>query len=64
MIGCAFGLDSPQSVFDMVKALAADGITTKYDFDSGDEIIQKISTPSALTPAFYRLNKPLNAVSR
>lgn len=42
MIGCAFGLDTPQSVFDIVKALAADGITTEYDFDSGDEIIQKI----------------------
>ncbi|MBC3887892.1 cobaltochelatase subunit CobN [Acetobacterium paludosum] len=42
MIGCAFGLDTPQSVFDMVTALKADGITTEYDFESGDEIIQKI----------------------
>ncbi|KNZ41109.1 cobaltochelatase subunit CobN [Acetobacterium bakii] len=42
MIGCAFGLDSPQSVFDMVKALAAEGIEIEYDFDSGDAIIQKI----------------------
>lgn len=42
MIGCAFGLDTPQSVFDIVKALVADGIITEYDFDSGDEIIQKI----------------------
>lgn len=42
MIGCAFGLDTPQSVFDMVKALVADGITTECDFDSGDEIIERI----------------------
>jgi cobaltochelatase CobN len=42
MIGCAFGLDTPQSVFDMVKALKNDGIATDYDFESGDEIIRQI----------------------
>lgn len=42
MIGCAFGLDTPQSVFDMVAALKKNGITTAYDFESGDEIIQNI----------------------
>ncbi|WP_373483081.1 cobaltochelatase subunit CobN [Acetobacterium sp.] len=42
MIGCAFGLDTPQSVFDMVKALEKNGITTAYDFENGDQIIQNI----------------------
>ena len=42
MIGCAFGLDTPQSVFDIVEALVSDGITTEYEFASGDEIIQRI----------------------
>ncbi|MDK2940605.1 MAG: cobaltochelatase CobN [Acetobacterium sp.] len=59
MIGCAFGLDSPQSVFDMVKALAADGITTKYDFDSGDEIIQKIIDAVSLDTRFLSAEQAL-----
>lgn len=42
MIGCAFGLDTPKSVFDMVSALKAAGIKTDYDFEGGDEIIQRI----------------------
>ncbi|MBU5592670.1 cobaltochelatase subunit CobN [Clostridium sp. MSJ-4] len=42
MIGCAFGLDTPQSVFNMVNALKKEGVYTEYDFKHGDEIINRI----------------------
>ncbi|MDI3536403.1 MAG: cobaltochelatase CobN [Eubacteriaceae bacterium] len=42
MIGCAFGLDTPKSVFDMVKAFNADGIRTEFEFEDGDDIINRI----------------------
>lgn len=42
MIGCAFGLDSPGSVFDMVNRLKEEGVYTEYDFENGDEIINRI----------------------
>ncbi len=41
-IGCAFGLDTPESVFQMINALKADGVRVDYDFSDGQEIIQKI----------------------
>lgn len=43
MIGCAFGLDTPESVNNMVKALKKDGVNLEYDFENGDSIIQKIT---------------------
>lgn len=42
MIGCAFGLDTPATVFNIVNALKEDGIHTEYDFKNGDEIINRI----------------------
>ncbi|WP_303863939.1 cobaltochelatase subunit CobN [Alkalibaculum bacchi] len=42
MIGCAFGLDTPQSVYLMVEALKKAGVKTEYSFEGGDEIIQRI----------------------
>lgn len=42
MIGCAFGLDTPESVYRMVESLKKNGIYTEYDFKSGREIIDKI----------------------
>lgn len=42
MIGCAFGLDTPHSVSNMVNELKKEGIKTNYDFANGDEIINKI----------------------
>lgn len=42
MIGCASGLDSPESVYRMVKHLEQEGILTEYDFGDGQEIIKKI----------------------
>ncbi|MEG2288683.1 MAG: cobaltochelatase subunit CobN [Clostridium sp.] len=42
MIGCAFGLDTPTSVFNMVEALKIDGVSTAYDFKDGDDIINRI----------------------
>lgn len=41
-IGCAFGLDTPESVYKIFLRLKAEGFTTKYDFASGKEIIEKI----------------------
>lgn len=43
MIGCAFGLDSPASVFNMVESLKKEGIKTDYCFKNGNEIIEKIT---------------------
>ncbi|GAA0783668.1 cobaltochelatase subunit CobN [Hathewaya limosa] len=42
MIGCAFGLDTPASVFNMVESLKKEGISLEYNFKNGDEIIEKI----------------------
>jgi len=42
MIGCAAGLDSPASVFNIIEKLKSSGIHTEYNFESGDEIIRKI----------------------
>lgn len=42
MIGCAFGLDTPYSVYNIINALKEDGVYTEYDFKDGDEIINKI----------------------
>jgi cobaltochelatase CobN len=42
MIGCAFGLDTPQSVYLMVEDLKKSGFQTEYEFEDGDDIIQRI----------------------
>ncbi|WP_392486529.1 cobaltochelatase subunit CobN [Haloimpatiens sp. FM7315] len=42
MIGCAFGLDTPASVFNIIEDLKKEGIKLDYDFKNGDEIIGKI----------------------
>lgn len=41
-IGCASGLDSPESVYRMVEALKEDGLVLDHDFKDGQEIIRKI----------------------
>ncbi|WP_319371237.1 cobaltochelatase subunit CobN [uncultured Ilyobacter sp.] len=42
MIGCAYGLDTPASVYNMVEDLKIEGVKTDYDFQNGDEIIKRI----------------------
>lgn len=42
MIGCAFGLDTPNSVYNIVEELTNLGVKREYDFKDGDEIIKKI----------------------
>ena len=42
MIGCAFGLDTPNSVYNMVNKFKELGIKTEYDFENGNDIIQRI----------------------
>ncbi len=41
-IGCASGLDSPESVYRMVEALKKEGLQLDYDFADGQEIIGRI----------------------
>lgn len=41
-IGCAYGLDSPASVFNMFNILKNQGVYTEYDFQDGDDIIRRI----------------------
>ena len=43
MIGCAYGLDTPQSVYNIIRRLQEAGIKTDYDFSDGREIIDKIT---------------------
>lgn len=42
MIGSAFGLDTPKSVFNIVEGLKDMDISTEYDFQDGEEIINRI----------------------
>lgn len=42
MIGCAFGLDTPNSVYNMVETFSEVGVKTEYKFKDGNEIIQNI----------------------
>ena len=42
MIGCAFGLDTPASVYNMVEALRQDGLPMDYRFADGKDIIDRI----------------------
>lgn len=44
MIGCAYGLDTPESVYQMFCALRDSGISTAYEFSSGKEIIDRITS--------------------
>lgn len=41
MIGCAFSLDTPASVYNMIKNFKDIGVKVDYDFKDGDEIIKK-----------------------
>ncbi len=43
-IGCAEGLDSFESVYRMVKRLQAEGICTDFDFESGQDIADKLTS--------------------
>ena len=42
MIGCAYGLDTPESVYNMFKLLQAEGTTLEHDYSDGQEIIRTI----------------------
>ena len=44
MIGCAYGLDTPESVYEIVCALKEQGYTLSYDFAGGKEIIERITS--------------------
>lgn len=67
MIGCAFGLDTPQSVYLMVKALKKEGLYTEYEFENGDEIINKIingvSNDTRWLPAEKALERSVDIIS-
>ncbi len=41
-IGCAWGLDTPASVWHMIESLKANGIQIESSFQDGEEIINKI----------------------
>ncbi len=67
MIGCAFGLDTPQSVYLMVKALEKEGIYTEYEFGNGDEIINRIintvSNDTRWLPAEEAIKRSIDVIS-
>ncbi|MCL2136207.1 MAG: cobaltochelatase subunit CobN [Coriobacteriia bacterium] len=42
MIGCAYGLDTPESVFNMYKILKDEGTVLENDYQDGQEIIRAI----------------------
>lgn len=42
MIGCAAGLDSPASVFNLVEQLRKDGVYIPEEYQDGDDIIKRI----------------------
>ena len=42
-IGCAYGLDTPESVYNMFCAMQKQGYKTNYDFKDGQEIIHRIT---------------------
>ncbi|MDR1318082.1 MAG: cobaltochelatase subunit CobN, partial [Treponema sp.] len=44
MIGCAYGLDTPASVWNMINAMEEAGFRLDYDFKDGKEIIGKITS--------------------
>ncbi|MDR1105221.1 MAG: cobaltochelatase subunit CobN [Treponema sp.] len=44
MIGCAYGLDTPASVWNMINAMREAGFRLDYDFKDGKEIIGKITS--------------------
>lgn len=66
MIGCAFGLDTPRSVWNMVEALKKEGIHTEYDFADGDDIIGRIidavSNDTRWLPAEKVLEKSVDVI--
>ncbi len=43
MIGCAYGLDTPESVYRMYQVLKKKGISLDFEFESGQEIIRRIT---------------------
>ena len=43
MIGCAYGLDTPESVYQIVHALEQAGYCTDYRFENGKDIMGRIT---------------------
>ncbi|QNM05708.1 cobaltochelatase subunit CobN [Qiania dongpingensis] len=43
MLGCAYGLDTPESVFQMVEVLKREGLTLDRDWKDGQEIIRELT---------------------
>ena len=41
-IGCAFGLDTPETVYRLIEELKKEGVHLDHDFTDGQEIIQEI----------------------
>ena len=58
-IGCAFGLDTPASVWNMVEALKQEGIYMDYDFANGEEIINRIINGVTNDTRWLQENKAL-----
>lgn len=42
MIGCAYGLDTPESLFGIYQLLKEKGISLEYEFENGQQIIRRI----------------------
>ena len=42
-LGCAEGLDSFESVYEIVRALQKEGIRTDYDFENGQDIADRLT---------------------
>lgn len=42
MIGCAYGLDTPESLFGIYRLLKEKGLSLDYEFESGQQIMEKI----------------------
>lgn len=55
MLGCAYGLDTPESVFRMVEVLEEEGLAVERPFRSGREIMDRLTR--GLTNDFGYLSK-------
>lgn len=68
MIGSAYGLDTPESVYNMYCSLKEDGLKLDYDFRDGQQIIQKIidglTNDGRFTPPEKMLEKSVDTISK
>jgi cobaltochelatase CobN len=66
-IGCAFGLDTPASVYNMVRGLEQEGLKTEFAFSDGKDIIDRIiaglTNDGRWLPAEEMLRRSIDTVS-